>query len=682
MAGNVGKTLMAVLGLSSAADESPSGNFLKRNLQAYSFNDVDDDGWGDPYSNYGGAYNSSSPKHYIYLHEGYCYGVAEEHEMNAYLDGGAYEGKWETTWSIRIDMYANNSEGLGWDGGRCYMEGHGEFYLSDEKSHDVWYGNRNSEIPHQIWCDPGPDPLIQYGRFEISYMGGSLQYESDVNSTDFTWPASVDGWASNTDWCARLCALEDGCRYFSFDHEELYCRFHEEKGGCHPQPTSHRRRYGYSSTYLIPKEFQTELSVDHIVAALEEGVDYKFSHAGFCASGWLSGMINHRSSLEACARWCRDVPVCGHFTFSAAKESCALYDVEDECPSSTTDISADDFTSWAIIRPAEDDDHYSDYQLIHMGFCDQGSDFLGYDSDRQFAYVYQCAEYCHDTEGCEHFSFSRRNFHCRLFGHSCERPASPYGPWPSNSFHGEPTQYGLDNNLQYGEHNMQNGFTWFWEANDWYPWALPNTTDYMYSSYHVNSAYRRDPGVVEPTSFGEFIGCGDRPSITLENGMNMECREFFPGWSCNDEMLTNYSSGNCSGSCGFCTTYCFDIELSATNTHGYGCGLYNEMPILCDIAESYDDDDFTAGFHCCACGGGARNTCLPDDFVTAPRPTDGVEDNAYVVSLNPDTDEITVEFPYFTGAQQHTFPRSDVKKYNGRDCSYHSHAMYAAGGWL
>jgi hypothetical protein len=126
--------------------------------------------------------------------------------------------------------------------------------------------------------------LIQYGTFEISYLGGSLEYHSYVNSTDFTWPASVDGWASNTDWCARLCALEDGCRYFSFDHEELYCRFHEEKGGCHPQPTSHRRRYGYSSTYLIPKEFQTELSVDHIVAALEEGVDYKFSHAGFCAS--------------------------------------------------------------------------------------------------------------------------------------------------------------------------------------------------------------------------------------------------------------------------------------------------------------------------------------------------------------------------------------------------------------
>jgi hypothetical protein len=584
-------------------------------------------------------------------------------------------------------MYANNSDGLGWDGGRCYFEGHGEFFLADDLGHDVWYGNKNEEIPHQIKCDQGPDPLEQYGYFTVSYEGFGVEFQSFVNDTDFIWPPAVDAMSSNTDWCARKCALTDGCRYFSYDEEEGYCRFHEEKGGCHPQPTSHRRRYGVSSTYLIPKEFQTELSVDHIVAALEEGTDYFFSHAGFCASGWLTGMINHRSSLEACARWCRDVPVCGYFTWSASKEYCALYDVQDECPSSTSDITTTDFVSFGIIRPAEGDgeegpDHYSDFQLLHMGFCDQGSDFLGYDYDRQFAYVFNCAEYCHDTEGCAHFSFSRRNFHCRLFGSTCIRPTSPYGQWPNGNYHGEATQYGLDNNLQYGESNMQNGFTWFWEANDWYPWALPNTTDYMYSSYHVGSSYRRDPGPYTPASFGEFIGCGDRASITLESGINMQCREFFPGWDCASEEsdLTNYSYGNCSGSCGVCTTYCFNIELGATNTHGYNCDLYDEMPVLCDIAEDYDDDDFTASFHCCACGGGSRNTCLPDDFVVAPF-TDGSHRDAYVVSLNPQTDEIIVEFPDITGADPHTVPRDQVSKYNNRPCSHHSHQMYLEG-WV
>lgn len=227
---------------------------------------------------------------------------------------------------------------------------------------------------------------------------------------------------------------------------------------------------------------------------------------------------------------------------------------------------------------------------------------------------------------------------------------------------------------------MQNGFTWFWEAPDWYPWSLPNTTDYMYSSYQVGSSYRRDPGVYNPSSFGRFIGCGDSPTITLESGIVMQCREFFPGHSCTDETLTNYSFGNCSGSCGTCTTYCFNTELDATNTHGYGCGLYDEMPVLCDIAEDYDDDDFTASFHCCACGGGSRNTCLPDDFVSAPW-TDGSYKDAYVVSLNPQTDEIIVEFPQYSGAQQHTLPRSDVSKYNGRECSYHSQAVFMAG-WV
>lgn len=696
MAGNVGKTMLAVLGLSSAADESPSGNFLERKLghevehpfnirgkashpyYTYGYGD-----YGDPYAPYSygnDVYNSSDPKHYIYLHEGYCYGVAEDHEMNAYLDGGAYEGKWESTWSIRIDMYANNSEGVGWDGGRCHMEGHGSFWLADDTNHSVWYGNRNAEIPHQIWCDPGPDPSVQYGHFEISYMDGMLEYSSYVNDTDFTWPASVDAWALNTDWCARLCALREGCRYFSWD-SDLHCRFHEEKGGCHPQPTSHRRRYGRSRTYLIPKETQTGLSIDHIVSALDEGRDYSFSHSGFCASGWLSGMVNHRSTLQACARWCRDVPVCGHFTFSAAKESCALYDVDTGCPSYSSDIAEDDFTSWKIIRPAEDDDHFSDYQLLHMGFCDQGSDFLGYDSDRQFPYVYQCAEYCYDTPGCYHFSFSRRNFHCRLFGSSCENPASPYGDYPSDAFHGEPTQYGLENNLQHGEHNMQNGFTWYWEADEWYPWALPNTTDYMYSSYHVDSSEfsDRDPSSRTIRPFSRRAACSDSPPITLESGIVTHCREFFPGWTCWDSTVSNYSSGNCTASCGICTGYTFDIDMGHTNSHGYGCSLYNEMPVLCDIADAYDDDDFTASFHCVVCGGGDRHACVPGDVVRGTRPGDGIVDNAFVISLIRETDEIVVEFPYRTGSEQHTRPRdSFVKHPGGAQCSYSSHELYEA----
>lgn len=691
MAGNVGKTLLAVLGLSSAEDESPSGNFLERKLQgspghqAWSYGYGD---YGDPYSPYspgGGVYNSSDPKHYIYLHEGYCYGVAEEHEMNAYLDGGAYEGKWESTWSIKIDMFANNSEGVGWDGGRCFMEGHGSFWLADDLNHSVWYGNRNAEIPHQIWCDPGPDPSMQYGHFEISYMSGMLQYDSYVNDTNFTWPASTDAWANNEDWCARLCALTEGCRYFSWDSSDLNCRFHEEKGGCHPQPTSHRRRYGRSTTYLIPKETQTGLSLAHIVSAMEEGRDYSFSHNGFCASGWLSGMINHRSTLQACARWCRDVPVCGHFTWSGRKESCALYDVDTGCPSTSTDHAEDDFTSWKIIRPDEDDDHFDDYQLLHMGFCDQGSDFLGYSTDRQFPYVYQCAEYCHDTDGCEHFSFSRRNFHCRLFGSTCERPASPYGDYPSNRFHGEPTQYGLDNNLQNGTlHNMQNGFTWHWEADEWYPWALPNTTDYMYSSYHVETWSPRDPGSTSFRSFGWRTACSDSPPITLVDETVAHCREFFPGWTCWDNTDNDplYSSGNCTASCGICTNYCFDTDINgAENTHGYGCELYNEMPILCDIADAYDDNDFTASVNCCVCGGGSRNVCVPGDTVTGERPGDGIVDNAFVISLIVETDEIVVEFPYLTGDERHTRPRGSFTKLGGNQCSYHSHAIYAAG-WL
>lgn len=231
---------------------------------------------------------------------------------------------------------------------------------------------------------------------------------------------------------------------------------------------------------------------------------------------------------------------------------------------------------------------------------------------------------------------------------------------------------------------MENQFTWYWEANDWYPWALPNTTDYMYSSYHVNSASRRDPGVYTPSTLAAFIGCGDASSLVLENNMSAHCRDFFPGWSCSDETITNYSSGNCSASCGYCTTPCFNVDLGATNSHGYGCELYDEMPILCDIAESFDDDDFTASFHCCVCGGGSRNTCLPNDFVVAPfngNPAD--TDNALVRALNTENDTIIMEFPYRTShdGSLHEIARSEVTKYNGRECSSHSNVVYDLVGW-
>lgn len=232
---------------------------------------------------------------------------------------------------------------------------------------------------------------------------------------------------------------------------------------------------------------------------------------------------------------------------------------------------------------------------------------------------------------------------------------------------------------------MQNGFTWFWRASEWTPWELPNTTDYMYASYHVGSGSRRDPGVYEPTSFGKFIACGDSPSFFLESGENVECREYFQSWGCSDEMHTNYSYGNCSGSCGVCTYYCYDIDVQGQqNTHDYGCEIYNEMPILCDIAESYDDEDFTAGFHCCACGGGSRNVCEPDDHVfvlPSDDPTHPSGMNAYVVALDNEDgkDEIVVEFPHATGSQRHSIPRSQVQKFNGRPCHYYSHTVFQAG---
>lgn len=230
---------------------------------------------------------------------------------------------------------------------------------------------------------------------------------------------------------------------------------------------------------------------------------------------------------------------------------------------------------------------------------------------------------------------------------------------------------------------MQNHFTWFWEpdeeANAWYQWSLPNTSDYMYSSYHLNSAWRRDPGTADPSTFAEFISCGDSQNFTMEDGHVTHCREFFERWSCYDTDLTNYSSGNCSASCGSCTSYCFDIDNGASNTHGYGCELYNEMPILCDIAESYDDDDFTAGFHCCVCGGGSRNVCLPNDHVQAPRPFDGFPVSAFVKDLDPIADTISVEFPQITGEAVHVINRTLVTKYNGRDCSSMSQTLYMQG---
>merc|ERR1712070_1096333 len=103
------------------------------------------------------------------------------------------------------------------------------------------------------------------------------------------------------------------------------------------------------------------------------------------------------------------------------------------------------------------------------------------------------------------------------------------------------------------------------------------------------------------------------------------------------------------------------------------------------IADSYDQPPFfDAQFHCCACGGGARNVCLPDDFVEAPAPDGSGDQQALVKYLipgeeGPDSHQIVVEFPYLTGAQQHTFPLVSLIKWNGRQCSEHSMEMYMAG---
>jgi len=72
--------------------------------------------------------------------------------------------------------------------------------------------------------------------------------------------------------------------------------------------------------------------------------------------------------------------------------------------------------------------------------------------------------------------------------------------------------------------------------------------------------------------------------------------------------------------------------------------------------------------------------CLPDDFVYVSR-SDGISGEAYVVALNPTSDEIIVEFPHITGADHHAIPRSQVSKHNGRPCHFYSQEVFEAG-WV
>merc|ERR1712224_892256 len=105
---------------------------------------------------------------------------------------------------------------------------------------------------------------------------------------------------------------------------------------------------------------------------------------------------------------------------------------------------------------------------------------------------------------------------------------------------------------------------------------------------------------------------------------------------------------------------------------------YNEMPLLCDIAESYDDDDFTASFHCCVCGGGSLNLCLPNDFVLAPTPF-GTMEVAMVVDVDPEWDMIIVELPQFTGAERHEYERTQLTNQDGRPCASWGTTIFQEG---
>ena len=64
---------------------------------------------------------------------------------------------------------------------------------------------------------------------------------------------------------------------------------------------------------------------------------------------------------------------------------------------------------------------------------------------------------------------------------------------------------------------------------------------------------------------------------------------------------------------GIDTSICYDTAVGELDSNSQGCETYREFTTFCG---SFDDDDFTAGVLCCACGGGS--TYVPSTSPTLP----------------------------------------------------------------
>merc|ERR1740117_305584 len=116
--------------------------------------------------------------------------------------------------TMQIDLFANNQANVGWDGGVCYLEGHGVFRLEDLEAASTLFIPVAWGTPHEIYCEPVRNPRPrsqypeQYGYFNI-YWYGELQYGprlvNDLSS--LVIPAAIDSYEANSDWCARSCTL-------------------------------------------------------------------------------------------------------------------------------------------------------------------------------------------------------------------------------------------------------------------------------------------------------------------------------------------------------------------------------------------------------------------------------------------------------------------------------------------
>jgi len=239
------------------------------------------DSWGgDPLPNEGGdewaVSNGNDPlpsdvytrrDHYIELDTDFCYGQGMSEGNHGFI-GGYYNGKPENIMTIQIDLVAGTNQGsVGWDGGVCYLEGHGAFRLEDGESMSTLFIPFAWGTPHAIYCEPGDSTLEEQGQFSISWYG-VLQYGPTfiavagpdpsspeiLSDASLVIPAAVDSYEANSDWCARSCTLAwDGkCRYFAYDSVTMACRLYAKKGGCYGNPNSWTGRNGESTAYLLP----------------------------------------------------------------------------------------------------------------------------------------------------------------------------------------------------------------------------------------------------------------------------------------------------------------------------------------------------------------------------------------------------------------------------------------------